>query len=477
MANLLTSVEQINYNSNQLMLGLVIGVTLLVFLVVKTKIHAFMALIITALLIALIGGVQPGTIPSIITNGFGNTLGSIGIIIGLGVILGKIFETSGAADRMALTFIKLFGQGRENLALSVTGFIVSIPVFCDSAFIILFPIAKAISEKTRKNLVTLAGSLAIGLILTHSLVPPTPGPLAAAQEFGVDLGAMISLSILIALPMMFVTMAYIKWFGNNCFYLAPVPNTDKITLEREEEDMSQITLLSQREDLPSAFLSFLPIILPILLILIQNVISLLHSNNTISINATILSYIQFIGHPIVAVCIGVVIAIYTLTLKQDRLEILNSMDTGIKSAGIILLVTGGGGALGQVIKDTGLGNDIAKNLTLIGIPFILLPFIIATIVRFVQGSGTVAIITSASISAPIILAANESGANVNPTLAALAACIGSLFFSYFNDSYFHVVNRSIGISDTKMQVRFWSISSTIAWATGGLIIIILSLFM
>ncbi|MEG0568923.1 MAG: GntP family permease, partial [Erysipelotrichales bacterium] len=431
-----------------------------------------MALIISAIMVALIGGVPASTIPSIITDGFGTTLGSIGIIIGLGVILGQIFEKSGAAERMALVFIKIFGKGRENIALAVTGFIVSIPVFCDSAFIILFPIARAISEKTRKNLIVLSGALALGLVLTHSLVPPTPGPLAAAKEFNVDLGLMIIVGVLIAIPGLIAGMLYVKWFGNNKFYLAPVGDGEQRTTIREKENLNAINLDEKRDDLPSAFLSFLPILLPIVLILFNNLVSA----NIIPLSKTVSEYVAFLGHPVVAVTIGTVVAIYTLALKFTRKEVLADMDAGIKSAGIILLVTGGGGALGQVIKTTGLGEYLAQNLSEFGIPLIILPFVIATIVRFIQGSGTVAIITASSISAPIILAANASGAGVNTTLAALAACVGSLFFSYFNDSYFHVVNRVTGIDDSKIQMKFWSMTTTVAWATSGICLFILSLF-
>lgn len=460
------------YDSTQLIIGLVIGVLLLVFMIIKTKIHPFMALIIAAMVIALIGGVAPDTIPAMITGGFGGTLGSIGIIIGLGVIMGQIFEISGAAERMALTFIKIFGKGNERIALAVTGFIVSIPVFCDSAFIILFPIAKQISKKTRENLVSLGGALALGLVLTHSLVPPTPGPLAAANEFKVDIGLMILGGIAIAIPALIGGMFYTKYFADKTLFLAPTEDGEGMTDVREEPKLDAIDVHEKRDDLPSTLLAFAPILLPIILILFNNVVSA----GLIPLEGSAKSFAAFFGNAVVAVCIGTLIAIYTLARQQPREAILSSMDDAIKTCGIILLVTGGGGALGQVIKDTGLGDSLAGSLTSLGVPLIILPFVIATIIRFIQGSGTVAIITSASISAPIILAANEAGAGVNTTLAALAACIGSLFFSYFNDSYFHVVNRMMGIKDGKMQMRFWSLTTTTAWACGGIVIFILSFF-
>lgn len=168
---------------SQMIIGLLIGITILVFLILKTKIHTFLALIISAAVTGIVGGMPSSKVLDSITQGFGGTLGSIGIIIGFGVMMGQIFEVSGAAERMAKTFIKALGKKREELALAITGFLVSIPIFCDSGFIILAPLAKAISRKTKKSVVGLGASLGLGLVITHSLVPPTPGPVGVAGIF------------------------------------------------------------------------------------------------------------------------------------------------------------------------------------------------------------------------------------------------------------------------------------------------------
>ena len=182
--------------------------------------------------------------------------------------------------------------------------------------------------------------------------------------------------------------------------------------------------------------------------------------------------IAFLGSPIIAVGIGLLLAIFVLGRNLDRSTALFEMDKGIKAAGLIMLVTGGGGALGQILKDSGTGNYVAQLLSKTAIPIIILPFIISTIVRFIQGSGTVAMVTAAGICAPIVQAAGG-----NMMLGAFAACIGSLFFSYFNDSYYWVVNNLMGMKDTKEQIRNWSISSTIAWAVGFVELLILSAVM
>lgn len=455
-------------NPTQMMIGLAVGVVVLVLLVTMTKIQAFVAIILAALLVGLIGGVPGGEIPGIIAKGFGGTLGTIGIIIGFGVIMGQIFEVSGAAEKMARIFIKLFGKGREELALALTGFIVSIPIFCDSAFVILFPIAKSISQKTRKNLVLIAGALAMGLVVTHTMVPPTPGPIAVAEAFGVNLGTMILMGLVVSVPMTIAGLFYIKWVGKS---INIVPN-EKGEPERVEVGSNNVVVdfdLSAERDkeLPSGWLSFAPIVIPILLIVINQVL----------VAATTLTgfwqgFFGFIGHPIPAVAVGVLIAIYGLGFRMSKEEILPHMEAGIRQAGIILLVTGAGGALGQVIKDTGLGNTIANAIVDWGIPVILLPFIVATVVRFIQGSGTVALVTAASITAPIVIAAGGS-----PVFGALMAMVGGVFFGYFNDSYFHVVNRSIGITDPKEQLKFWSGATTAAWLVGFVVILILNLIL
>ncbi len=187
-----------------------------------------------------------------------------------------------------------------------------------------------------------------------------------------------------------------------------------------------------------------------------------HSGNSRWRNTGVMEVLIFLGQPIIAVGLGLLLAIFTLGRVLDRHTALTEMEKGMESAGIIMLVTGGGGALGQIIKDSGLGTYMAEGLAQTAIPIIVLPLIIATLMRFIQGSGTVAMTTAASISAPIIIASG-----VNPTLGAIACCVGSLFFSYFNDSYFWVVNRTLGVKEAKDQLIAWSVTSTIAWAIGS----------
>lgn len=461
-------------SGERMMIALGIGIVVLIVLVLKTKIHAFLALIMASVIIGVIGGMplvnitlengKTFGIVNSITTGFGGTLGSIGIIIGFGVMMGQIFERTGAAKRMAQTFLKLFGKKREEEALALTGFLVSIPIFCDSGFVILAPIAKAISRVTKKSVISLGAALAAGLVITHSLVPPTPGPLGVCGIFGVDVGKFILYGILIAIPMTVACTVYARWVGKR-IYQIPDDKEGFVRLPYEEPDYSQDFSIGS-ENLPSTLESFAPLFLPIILILISTVSSALGKTTGF------MMVFQFLGSPIVAVGIGLVLAIFTLGRSLTREEAIKEMEKGMASAGIIMLVTGGGGALGQIIKDSGLGTYMAEALAGTAVPIVILPFLIATAMRFIQGSGTVAMTTAASISAPIILAAG-----VNPLLGAMACCVGSLFFSYFNDSYFWVVNRTLGVGEVKDQILTYSITSTIAWAVGFVEVLILSIFL
>ena len=465
-------------SGERMLIGLAIGIAVLIFLVLKTKVQAFLALIICTVIVGVVGGMPLlnttievdgvektfGIINSI-TSGFGGTLGSIGIIIGFGVMMGQIFEVTGAAKRMAYTFLKLFGKKREEEALALTGFLVSIPIFCDSGFVVLAPIAKAISRATKKSFIGLGVALAAGLVITHSLVPPTPGPLGVCGIFGIDVGSFILLTIILALPMTIACIAYSRLYLSKKYYRIPNEDGEVVEAPYREPDYDGAFAMDM-SGVPGALESFMPLLVPIVLILIKTVAT------AVGATTGIMEILIFLGQPIVAVGIGLLVAIFTLGRKLDRHTCLSEMEKGMMSAGIIMLVTGGGGALGQIIKDSGLGNFMAEGLAQTAIPIVVLPLLISTAMRFIQGSGTVAMTTAASISAPIIIASGAS-----PLLGAIACCVGSLFFGYFNDSYFWVVNRTLGVSEAKDQLRVWSVTSTIAWAVGVVEVLVLNIFM
>src|SRR5690625_338230 len=366
-------------SGTQMILGLVIGVALLILLVLKTKVHAFIALILAASVTGIVGGMDPAEVVSEITDGFGSTLGSIGIVIGFGVMMGRILEVSGAAEKLAYTFIKKLGQKKEEWAMAAAGYIVSIPIFVDSAFVILNPLVKALSRRTGRSVVTLGVALAIGLAATHHAVPPTPGPLGVAGILGADIGLMILTGLIFSIPIIIVGVFYAKWLGNKIYQIPAEDGDEFIRLDDKQLYQEFIESSEEREKvLPSLTKSIMPIFIPILLIFINTTLNALNEIGTITVHETLLSYVKFIGNPVIAVGIGLVIAIYTLTSHLRRADALDRMEEGIQTAGIILLVTGAGGALGNVLRASGAGDFIAEQIAQWSIPAILIPFFIVT---------------------------------------------------------------------------------------------------
>lgn len=450
-------------------IGLAAAVALLIFFVLRTKIHAVLALIIAASIAGLAAGMAPDEVIDSITTGFGSTLATIGLVIGLGVMMGRILEVSGAAEKLAYTLIRWLGKKKEEWALAGAGFIISIPIFVDSAYVILSPLVKSLSRTTGRSILTLGISLAGGLILTHHAVPPTPGPLGAAGIFGVSIGEMILWGIILTLPALFLIVLYAKIMGPRIEAMIEADTGEALT-PAEAFDEFQVRAEEREKELPSLFLAILPILLPIVLIFFNTLSAYIADAGILDLPATLVSVAAFIGNPVIALLAGVLVAIYGLTRRQSRQGTLDDMEHGVQAAGIILLVTGAGGALGAVLRDSGTGDSIGAWVAGLPLPTIMIPFLIATVVRIIQGSGTVAIITAASISAPILAQVPD----VNMVLAAQAAALGSLFFGYFNDSFFWVVNRMLGVKNAKHQMLVWSIPTTIGWATTLVMLLIAS---
>ncbi|NHB95571.1 GntP family permease [Photorhabdus stackebrandtii] len=449
-------------------IGLGIAVFTLIFLVLRTRVHALLAMLIAAVIAGISGGLTAADTVDIMTKGFGSTLGSIGIVIGLGVMMGRVLEVSGAAEQIAYSFIKWLGKKREEWALAITGYIVSIPIFVDSAFVILYPLAKALAKKGKRNLLTLGVALAGGLVVTHSAVPPTPGPLGVAAIFGVDIGAMMLAGMVLAVPCVIGIVFYAKWLAAKYPEFQPVDETENL------KEIHQCYMEEKaNKPLPGLFLSLMPIIVPIALIFIKAINGLLLRTKTFlgQENNLYFQVFDFLGAPVIALTISVLLAVYTLMPKANKHEVMDRLEESLQTAGIILLVTGAGGALGAVLRESGTGTILAQHIANLPLIPVLIPFIIATLVRLIQGSGTVAMITAASISAPII----SQIPGINMLVAAQAAAMGSLLFGYFNDSLFWVVNRMMGIKDVKQQMIVWSVPTTIAWVIGLCGVIILDL--
>lgn len=470
-------------DASRMILGLIIGIGLMIFLVMKTKVHTFIALLLAALVTGLIGGMPINDVVSgskktvgvisAIQDGFGSTLKSTGIIIGLGVMMGGILEASGAAERLAFTFIKRLGQKHIDWALAITGWVVAIPVFADSAIVIFAPLVKALSSVTGISVVGLALALACGLQLTHCLVPPTPGPLTAAGMLGVDVGQMIFVGALVSIPMLIIVMFYVKSIGKKIYQL-PLENGEFERRDFKKEyirTMDEVESVMDTKKLPAFGASIAPIIVPILLIFVKTFWDMYKKGNTSVVGSIPDTLISLLGAPIVALGIGTILAIYGLVGSVDKKKVLGIMDLAIKDTGAIMLITGAGGSLGNVIKVAGIGDVLGNAIAATPLPAILIPFIIAACMRLALGSATVAITTAASISAGLI-----GTISVSPLLMAISSCVGAISFSYFNDSGFWVFNGMFGLSELKDQVRCKTAVSLIMAAVGIVELLLMGLF-
>lgn len=452
----------------QMLLGLFLGIAVMIVLVMKTKTHTFIALLLAALIAGLFGGMDPSSAITAIQDGFGNTLKSTGIIIGLGVMMGGILEKTGAAERLAFTFIKAIGKGKEEWALGVTGWLVSIPVFADSAVVIFAPLCKAMSRVTGKSVIGLALAMACGLQCTHVMVPPTPGPLTAAGMLNVDVGQMILSGAAMSIPIFIVAILYAKWIGKKLYQ---IPREDG-TFERKEfkkeylKTMDQLESIMSEKDLPGLWPSLAPILIPLVLILCKTVGDFVGMPE-----GPVSLIVNLVGSPIVALAIGTTLAVYGLAGKLDKKTVMSIMDDSIKDTGIIMLITGAGGSLGNVIKVSGIGDVLGAMVVSWPIPAILIPVIIGALMRLALGSATVAITTAASLTAPLV-----SILGVSPILLAQSCCIGAIACSYFNDSGFWVFNGMFGLTELKDQVKCKTAVSFIMTGVGIVELLVLGMF-
>lgn len=479
-------------------IAMVIGIIVMFALIIFTRMHAFPALIISAIIIGILsggyllagtgneGGNLLGVAISTVTSGFGGTMASIGIVIGFGCIMGIFLEKSGAAKRMAISILRLVGVKNADVVLGLTGFVVSIPVFCDSGFVILSSLAKEFSRLTKKSMVGLGGILGMGLYITHFMVPPTPGPLAVVSTFqkegiALDLGLFILAGLAISIPLFIFAVFLFRWFGNRYpdfvvpyeidrskyteAQLIVLDRIDAKIKEGKELENSDFEELLSTEKLPGAGISFTILLLPVVLILCNTLVS-----QTALKDMLFGQIVTFLGNPVVALFISLCLGAFVLAKDKDNKTVVAMMNDACKDAGPIVMITAAGGALGAVIKATNAAGMMANGIVAAGIPAILVPIIIGVVMRFPQGSGTTAMITGSAIIAPMM-----SVLGINPYLAALALCLTTMCPSYLNDSYFHVVTNFSGM-DIKTSLKTWTIGSMLVPAFGSIILIILSLF-
>lgn len=440
------------------------AIGLLFLLVIKLKIHAFISLLITSIFVGIFTGMPLMDIIKGIQDGMGSILGFIAIVVGIGAIFGEILQASGGAEALSRTMLKKFGEERSTWAMMTTGFVIAIPVFLDVGFIILVPMVYALSRKTGKSVLYYAIPLLAGLAVTHAFIPPTPGPIAVAEIIDVPLGWVIFFGFIVGFPTAIVAGPI---FGR---YIAKKIHIDPPDITVEQQMLAD----NKHQDLPSFGWVVFLIALPLGLILASTFADLAIKSAWVQENK-LLEIIQFLGHPFIALLIATLAAMYFLGVRRDfsGKQLMKIANKALGPAGLIILVTGGGGVFKQILVDSGVGAALAETVSNKNIPPVVLAYILAVIIRLTQGSATVAMITAAGMVAPVIQVLGTG--DIGKALVVLVIAAGSTTFSHVNDSGFWLVGKYLNMTE-KQTLQSWSIMETIISVVGFLLILLISIF-
>ena len=418
-----------------LIIAFVVAVVLMIGAISKWKVHPFLSIMAVSVMLALIAGIplvktgDTAGIADVVGAGFSGTFSSIGIVIILGALIGSILEQTGAALKLADMTVKLVGKKNPELALELMGWVVSIPVFCDSGFVILDPIRKALVKRTGKSSVACTVALSCGLYISHVFVPPTPGPIAAANTLGIgdSLLLVIGLGLLCSVFPLIAGFFFAKFIGKKVKSADELVESGEVTKTYEE-------LVASYGKLPGGFNALAPIVVPVILMALGTI------GKQIGITGFALDLLSFLGTPIISLAVGTVFAVVQLALAGKMGDFYSITNDTLKTVGPILFVTAAGGVLGKVISSTTMVSYITENANFLMDLGIFFPFLLAAILKTAQGSSTVAITTTAGIMAPMMASLGLD----TPVLAALtvmAIGAGAMTVSHANDSYFWVVTN------------------------------------
>lgn len=423
------------------------GIALLLLLIVRAKIPAFIALLTASIAVGLLAGMPSDAILKSMEKGMGGTLGYVATIVGLGAIFGGILEKTNGAQAIAQFLLRLFGTERAPTAMAIAGFVIAIPVFFDVAFIILYPVLAALQRKTGHSMLAFALPLLAGLAVAHAFIPPTPGPIAVANILGADLGSVILVGIVAGLPTTIAAGIFFgKYAASKVFVAAQTP----------PEASANPT------ELPSVSLILGIVFLPIALILLNTSVT---SGAFFNTSEGLKKAATLIGHPFSALLIANVLAWYLLGRGRgfSTAELTDISTRSLQPAGIIILLTGAGGVFKQILMDTGAGEMMAKSAAGAGVPILIFAFGAAAVVRILQGSATVAMATAASILAPVVAEAGLSPMRLATLVIAVAS--GASVMSHVNDSGFWLVKEYLGLTEGQ-TFRTWTMMTNVLAMTG-----------
>ena len=412
-----------------LIIAFIVAIVLMILLISKLKVHPFLAIMGISLLLAIVAGIPLKQIPDIIGSGFSGTFTSIGIVIILGAFIGAVLEKTGAALKLADMVIRLVGEKNPQLAIELMGWVVSIPVFCDSGFVILNPIRKALVKRTGVSSVAMTVCLSCGLYISHVFIPPTPGPIAAAQTLGAGdyLLLVIGIGVLCSILPLIAGLIFAKYIGKKIKSADETADNGEVVKTYEE-------LKAEYGKLPCGINALAPLLVPILLMALSSVSAMAGWTGSVA------DLLTFLGKPIMALAVGAVLAIIQLFTAGKGKDFYNLTNETLKTVGPILFVTAAGGVLGTVISSSDMVNSLTANATTLQAIGIFFPFLLAAILKSAQGSSTVAITTTAGIVAPLLGVLGFT-APVQIALVVMAIGAGAMTVSHANDSYFWVVTN------------------------------------
>jgi GntP family gluconate:H+ symporter len=434
-----------------------LAVAVLLVLIIALRMHAFVALVLVSLATAIVSGVPVADVPAVAIGAFGSTLGAVALLVGLGVMIGRILEVTGGAQVLADTLISRFGEKRAPLALGVAALLFGLPIFFDAGLVVFLPIIFSVAKRFGGSVLMYALPAAGAFAAMHAIVPPHPGPVTAATEIGASIGLTLVIGVVAAVVAWAVGVYAVTlgWLGK-----VHVPIDDSVLTGGRTPDEG---------DRP-AFVHVLAILLlPLLLISLNTVLTTLRANETIEAEGGFVDALVFIGQTPVALLIALLVATYTLAVRHhSRAEVEDLLNDALGPICAIILITGAGGMFGGVLRYSGIGSALSDSLADLGLPLIVSAFVIATILRVAQGSATVALTTTAGLLSAAVVDADPSSVQLVALVLAIAA--GATVLSHVNDSGFWLVSRFFGM-DVKTTLKTWTVMET----TLGVSIFVLAL--
>ncbi len=459
------------YGTGPLLLIAVAAVALLLVLIMALRLHAFVALILVSLLTALVAGIPVADAVPTLLEGFGTTLASVALLVGLGAMIGKLLEVTGGAQVLADTLVNRFGEQRAPLALGVASLLFGFPIFFDAGFVVFLPLIFSVARQFGGSVLTYALPSAGAFAVMHAFVPPHPGPVGASGILGADIGLVLVVGLLIGLPTWYVaSYLFGRWAGRR--FHVPVP-----TLLAADDDRggsgATLTRTEQRVAPPRFSTVLLLLLLPLVLILLNTGLNTLATAGVVDGDTATVGALRLLGQTPVALLITVLVAMFVLGRERfSRAETEKIVNSSLGPVCAIILITGAGGAFGGVLRSSGIGDALADSLAAIGLPVIVAAFLIATALRVAQGSATVALTTTAGLIAPVVAAEGLSPLQI--ALVVIAIACGSTVLSHVNDSGFWLVGRFLEM-DVKTTLKTWTVMETLIGLVGFAIAFAVSL--